>query len=261
MKNHHLTHHHPVGTELNLCRSYLLSQVELAGVNPLHSPGPGPAVTICCQAGAGEQEVGRRIAELLQVSEPVAAPPWTLFDRQLVEQVLREQHFPESMAKFIPEDRRPLVEEEIGELLGLYPPAWEIVPQISKTILHLANAGYVVLVGRGAAFITAHLPNVFHVRLVAPFKDRMKRVKATENISEKAAAKFVAEKDRGQSRYARAYFHGNAGDDLLYHLIINTGRIPCPEAAELVSEQARKFFQNEGMRHAAEEMNKIKAAA
>jgi hypothetical protein len=170
--------------------------------------------------------------------------PWTVFDRQLVEQALKEHQFPESMAKFVPEDRRSFVEEEIGELLGLHPPAWVIVPQIAETILHLANAGHVILVGRGSGFITARMPNVFHVRLVAPLPNRVDRVRMEENMSAKDAAKFIAKKDRGRSRYAKAYFHGHADDDLSYHLVINTGRIPYLEAAKIIADQARICFQS-----------------
>lgn len=46
----------------------------------------------------------------------------------------------------------------------LRPPSWILVPEVTETILHLVNAGHVILVGQGGAFITARMPNVFHVR-------------------------------------------------------------------------------------------------
>jgi hypothetical protein len=230
---------------MNQCRSYLFSQSRELLQNPVHPFRPGPAVTLSYQTGAGEHEIAARIAEILQAAEPAVTVPWTVFDRQLVEQVLKEHQFPESMAKFVPEDRRSFVEDEIGELLGLHPPAWVIVPQIAETILHLANAGHVILVGRGATFITARMPNVFHVRLVAPLPNRIDRVRMEENMSTKEAAKFIAKKDRGQSRYAKAYFHGHADDDLLYHLMVNTGWIPYLTAAQLIADQTRKYLQRD----------------
>ena len=238
-----LNHKHSLETEMNQCRSYLLSQVRELEQKPPQSFRPGPAITLSYQTGAGEHEIATRIAEILQAAEPVMSTPWTVFDRRLIEQVLKEHHFPESMAKFLPEDRRTIVEEEIGDLLGLHPPSWVIVPQIAETILHLANAGHVILVGRGAAFITAHLSNVFHVRLVAPLSDRLERVKIAENITARAAARYIAKKDRGSRRYA-SYFHGNVNDDSFYHLVINTGRFSCLAAAQLIAEQAGKFFQS-----------------
>lgn len=243
MQNRNLNHKYPVETDMNPCRSYLLCQIKEREQKPAHSMGPGPAITLSYQTGAGEHEIAARVAEILQASESGMDTPWTVFDRRLVEQVLKEHQFPESMARFLPEDRRPFVEDEIGDLLGLHPPARVIVRQIAETILHLANAGHVIVVGRGAAFITARMENVFHVRLVAPLQNRIDRVRMTENMSAKEAVKYIAEKDRGRSRYAKAYFRGRVDDDLLYHLIVNTGRIPYITTARLIADEARQHFQ------------------
>ncbi len=161
-------------------------------------PGPGTVVTVSYQTGAGEHEVAKRLAEILQSAEPKGAVPWTVFDRQLLEEVLKEHHhLPETMAKFMPEDRRLFIEEEMHELLGLHPPAWVMVPYVAETVLHLADAGHVIMVGRGASFITARMTNVFHVRLIAPLPNRIERVRKVEKLSQKEAAKFIAAKDRG----------------------------------------------------------------
>src|SRR5262249_24947957 len=154
---------------------------------------------------------------ILQSIEPAGSAHWAVYDRQLIERVLREHQLPESMAKFLPEDRRSIVEEEIADILGLHPPAWVIVPQIIETVQRLANAGHVILVGRGAVFITSHMTNAFHVRLVAPMPTRLERVQHTEHLPAKAAAKFITQKDRGSSRFAKAHFHGRADDASLYH--------------------------------------------
>jgi hypothetical protein len=226
--------------------SYMVAQTRELKDMPVRPFKPGPAVTFSYQTGAGEHEIASRVAGILQERESMDTAPWTVFDRQLVEQVLREHQFPESMAKFIAEDHRNFLEEELRDILGLHPPGWVIVPQIAETVLRLANAGHVVLVGRGAVFITSKVPNVFHVRLVAPLPNRIDRVRMTENMSEKDAAKFVAKNDRGRSRYLKAYFNGSPDDDLLYHLVINTGRIPYIDAAQLIAEQAREYFQSGG---------------
>jgi hypothetical protein len=230
-------------TESNQCHSYLIAQSKEQKPKRSRPPGPGPAVTISCQTGAGEHEIANRLAEILQAAEPRGAAPWRVFDRQLVEVVLKEHQLPENMAKFIPEDRRLFIEEEIDELLGLHPPAWVMVPLIAETVQRLAAAGKVILVGRGASFITARMTNVFHVRLVAPLPSRIERVQRVEKLPGKAAAKFIATNDRGRNRYAKAYFRRRADDDLLYHLVVNTDRIPCPTAARLIADQARICFQ------------------
>jgi len=240
--------------DLDRCRSYLVSQTKEEA--RVRRSGPGPAITVSSLTGAGEHEVAKRLASILQAQEPGGTAPWTVFDRDLVEKVLDDHFLPKEMAKFIPEDRRGFIHDALEEIMGLHPPAWVMVPQIVETVLQLADAGQVILVGRGASYITTRLENVFHARLIAPLASRVERVSRIENLPLKAAAKFVAQHDRGRSRYAKAYFHSRPDDDLLYHLVINTDRIPCPAAAQLIAEQAQKcFLQNDANSQPAHERN------
>jgi hypothetical protein len=233
----------PIEPGMGRCRSYLMAQTREQERRQYHFPGPGPAITMAYLTGAGEHEIADRVAEILKADEPESPAPWTVFDRQLIEQVLKEHSLPKEMARYISEDRRSFIQEEIDELLGLHPPAWIMVPHIAETVLRLADMGRVILVGRGAPFILARMANVFHVRLVAPLASRIERVQRTENLPPKEAAKFVAKNDRGRNRYLRAYFRGKVDDALPFHLVINTDRIPCPVAAPLIASQARQFFQ------------------
>ena len=204
----------------------------------------GPALTISHQTGAGAHEIAERLAGLLQETEPEGAPMWTVFDRQLVEKALEEHHLPVNLAKRMPEDRRTYIDDVMDDLFGLRPPSWVLVPQIVETTLHLADAGRVILIGRGAAVVTARSPNVFHVRLIASLAKRIERVQEQRGLTAEAGAAFVRKEDRGRQRYVRSNFHTRLDDDLLYHLVLNTDRIPCPEAAALIAEAARRSFSS-----------------
>ena len=228
--------------ELGMCRAYVRSQFEEQerSVNRIHWPEPGPAVTFSSQTGAGSHEVARELAVILQKSETGGGPAWTVFDRELVEKVLEEHHLPKELARLMPEDRRSFIRDVMDELLGLRPPSWVMVPRIAETVLHLAEAGHVILVGRGANFITARMPNVFHVRLIASLPKRIERVQQANSLTAEEAAKFIHQRDRASGRYAKAHFHARVQDELLYHLVINTDRVPCPAAAQLIADTARK---------------------
>jgi len=203
---------------------------------------PGPAVTISDQTGSGAHEIARRLATVLKAGESPDAPPWTVFDRELVEKALEEHHLPKRLARHMPEDRRSYLDDVLDEILGLRPPSWELIPKIIKTVLHLAETGHVILIGRGAGFITRKLPNVFHVRLIASLAQRIERVEKAENLSAKAAAKFIAKTDSGRGRYVKAHFHSRVDDDLQYHLVLNTDLVPLADAADLVADGARRCF-------------------
>jgi hypothetical protein len=227
--------------DLGLCRAYVASHLEPERLASA-PPEPGPAITISYQTGAGAHDIARHLAGVLQKDE--LSPAWTVFDRELVEKVLEEHHLPKALARHMPEERRSFIRDVMDELVGLRPPSWVMVPQIAETLLNLAEAGRVILVGRGANYIAARMPNVFHVRLISALPQRIERVQRQENLSPREAARFVARCDRGRGGYAKAYFHARAGDDLQYHLVLNTDLIPPPAAVELIAAGARLCFRN-----------------
>jgi cytidylate kinase len=118
-----------------------------------------------------------------------------------------------------------------------------VVPKIIQSVRHLADAGHVILVGRGAGIVTGGMPNVFHARVIATLPRRIERVQKLETLSPNEAAKFITRKDRARERYVRAHFGQRVDNDLHYHLVLNTDLIPLPDAAELIADGARRQFQ------------------
>lgn len=230
--------------ELEACRSYVISYLEADRKSSLiRARQPGPAVTISYQSGSGAHEIAQRLAEALQAAEPKGTFPWTVFDRHLLEKVLEEHELPRALAKFMPEERRSLIQDTMEELVGLRPPSWVMVPKIAETVLHLADLGHVILVGRGANFITAHLPHVFHVRLIASLPKRLERVQQLNSLTPAEAAKFLKDEDRSRKRYSKEHFHKSVDEALAYDLVLNTDRIPFSDAVELIKDGARRSFE------------------
>jgi cytidylate kinase len=239
-------------TALDRCRAFVVAEMERRprAVKSRSAPPGGPAITVSYEAGAGAHQLAPRLAALLQKSERPGAPRWTIFDRQLVDEVLAEHHLPKELGRVMPEDRRTFIQDVLEEQLGVRPTSWTLAPMIAETVLHLANAGHVILVGRGANVITRRLPNVFHVRLIGSLPERIRRVQVMQKLSPKAAAKVVQEEDRAHTRYARAHFHSSPSDDHLYDLTLNTDSIPLFEAARLIADVAQELFRR-GIRRGA----------
>jgi cytidylate kinase len=208
-----------------------------------HAALVGPAVTVSHQTGAGAHEVANLLVEILQAAEPKGAPSWSVLDRQLVEKALEEHHLPTGLAKKMPEDRRSYLDDILDDLFGLRPPSWVLVPQIVETMLHVAAAGHVVLIGRGATVVTARLPNVFHVRLTASLAVRIGRVQARHRMSIEEATRLVEKEDRGRRRYTRVNFHVRLENELLYHLVVNTDHLAFADAAAVIAEAATRYFR------------------
>jgi hypothetical protein len=223
---------------LERCQTFINCQLQPAGklATPAKNGEHWRAVTISRQTGSGAHVVGEELASYLQAHSPKDACPWTVFDRNLVEKVLEEHHLPERMARFLAEDRISELQDTMDELFGLHPPSWTLVRQTADTILHLAELGHAVIIGRGANIITRKLDYVFHVRLVAPLENRIQYLQQLERLSDRAAREFVRKEDLGRRRYVKKYFGKDIEDPLLYHLTVNTGLLSYEKAARVIGE-------------------------
>jgi cytidylate kinase len=235
---------------LEQCRSFIncqLSSGGWAGSDVLVKP----AITFSRMTGAGGLTVADELAEYLQAKVPRHAP-WTVFDRKLVEQVLEDHHLSKRVAEFMPENHKSMLTDIFEELLGLHPSAWTLVHQTAETILHLAQMGNVILVGRGASVVTRELDNVFHVRLVGSVAKRIERVQQVYELDRPAAIEFLNRKDKGRRRYLKEHYHADIDDPLLYHLIINTDRIRSEDAARLIGDEVIRRFHLDRQKAAIE---------
>jgi cytidylate kinase len=219
-----------------VCRSYIDCQAKRAeAVAWEHRKQDSlPVVTISRQAGAGGFTLAQKLAQYLQQLDTRAACPWTVFDKQLVQKVLEDHKLSDSVARFMPEDKYSEIRDTVEELLGLHPAHETLVEKTSETILHLAQMGNVVLVGRGANVIIGFVPNAVHIRLVGSVEKRVRTCQEYYNFSMEQAAEYVKQTDQGRVHYLRRHFDKNIDDPSLYHLVINTDLVTPDEAVVMI---------------------------
>jgi len=225
--------------------SFISSQVQsVEDLEPMAGRNVKRAVTISRQAGCGALVVAGKLAEYLQEHSPGNTCPWTVFDRNLIDKVLEDHDLPPCLAKYLPEDRISELEDLMADVFGMHPPAATVLQQTAETMLKLARAGNVILIGRGAHMVTARLPHVLHVRLVAPLEKRIEhacRFYHEYNQTEAQARKFCLSEDAARQRYLKKYFGADIENPLLYHMIINTGLVSYDDAARIISEAVLKL--------------------
>lgn len=194
-----------------------------------------PAITISRQAGAGAITVAQLVAEQLDIQCPGDPPcPWVIFDRNLVEEIVRDHALSQTVADYLVEDVKFPLSDAFETLLGLHPSSWTMMEKAAATIRKLALKGNVILVGRGSTAITANLPHVLHVRLVAPFQQRVQHFEVYYHVDETEAPRLVRERDEARRRYVRQ-FGVDINDPANYGLVINTGQISFEEAARIIT--------------------------
>ena len=195
-----------------------------------------PAITISRESGAGAITIGHLVAEILDDRCPGGPKvPWTVFERNLAEKVLQDHNLPATLERFMPEDTTFPLSDAVDQLLGLHPSSWTLVEHTTQTIRRLAVMGNVILVGRGSNFISAHSPHVFHVRLIAPLKDRVRHIEEYYHLEPAEAAQKVHDLDEARRRYVRRYFRADVADPLHYHLTINTTFTGFQNAAQIIA--------------------------
>jgi cytidylate kinase len=195
-------------------------------------------ITISRQAGAGAHVVAEELIARLQRRVTETSRPWAIFDKNLVERVLKDHDLPGRLAKFMPEDRVSEMSDTLDELFGLHPSSWTLVKKTADTNLHLAELGNIVVICRGANFITSKLDDAFHVRLVGSPTKRIEHVRSYKHLNLQEASEYVRDQDLGRRRYVKKYFDKDIDDPLLYHLVINTDRVSYGEAARMIAEAA-----------------------
>lgn len=224
------------------CASFVSSQFQTAGAARADTAvGLRRTVTISRQAGCGALAVAERLARYLKAHSPKDPLPWTVFDRNLMDKVLEEHGLAPHLAKFLPEDRISEIEDMLADLLGAHPPVREVVAQCAETILKLAAVGNVILIGRAGNVITARLPRILHVRLVAPLEQRIAHCQEAYGMTEAAARVFCPREDLGRERYVKKYFNADIADPLRYHMIINTGLVGYDDAAQIIEDAVLKL--------------------
>jgi cytidylate kinase len=200
------------------------------------------AVTISRQAGCGAVIVAEVLARQLQKRAPLpSGATWTVFDRDLMNKVLEDHNLPAYLAKFLPEDRISQIEDTLADIFGLRPTVDTLIQQTAETLMKLANLGGVILIGRAGNIVTAKMPNVLHVRLVAPLEDRIARIGRDDRKTPDAARKFCLEEEQARTRFLKTYFNVDINDPLHYHLVINTSLMGFENAAKLIADAVLKL--------------------
>ena len=224
-----------ISANLESCRSFIHGH-SAPTAQPSAASDVRRAVTLSRQAGCGAVFVAEKLATYLEKHSPAAGVKWTIFDRQLMAKVLEDHNLPRHLEKLLTEDKASRVQFLLAEIFNIHPSQNTMLKLIAETILQLAQLGNVIIVGRGANIVTAKLPHVLHVRLVADLEDRIDRVCKQYNKTPEEGRRYCLEEDPARTRYIKTYFKTDINDPLHYHFIINTSRISYDDAATMIGQ-------------------------
>ncbi len=175
-------------------------------------------VTISRQLGSHGFEIGKSVAEQMG---------YRLVWRELINQAAIRAGAPDVALAMI---------DELN-LLGMCPSPEKCLAYITavgNVLTELAQDGNVVIVGRGGQVVLKDRADVLHVRIIAPIETRIARVVAKRNVTPEAALAQIQTSDRTRRQYFQRFYQIQWDDPAFYDLIINSGRISLPAAAQLI---------------------------
>ncbi len=175
-------------------------------------------ITISRQVGSLGTEVAREVAGRLR---------YEYLDREGIEQGLTAQGLAVSEVEKFDEKSQPFWAN--WQIQGM-----KFLHAMQTVIYKAARRDNVVIVGRGGQIILKGIPGVLHVRVVAPFPDRVKRLVAQDGGDEKELSRILKQSDRDSEGFIRTFFDAEWEDANLYDLTINTRKLPVDTAVEMV---------------------------
>jgi cytidylate kinase len=116
---------------------------------------------------------------------------------------------------------------------------------LTQVFTAMAHKGGYVIVGRGAQFILRSHPKAVHVLLVADHESRVAFLVDHFDLSRSEAEKMIRAKERERAAMATRLFEANIDDASLYHIVLNTSRMPYEWALETVYQLVDQFIHRE----------------
>jgi len=182
-------------------------------------------ITITREYGAGGGEVAKGLAQALG---------WEVLDRELLHQAAQIEHMPDTEL-----DRLDEKAVSMADRFRLHPPHQKYLHGLTSAARQAAQQGNVVLVGRGARHLLGEMPDVFHLRLVAPRDWRVERMAKLEGWSLDQARARCLEVDRTRELFTRYFFGEAAVQPTQYDLVVNTARVPLEDVACMIAAIVR----------------------
>ena len=148
--------------------------------------------------------------------------------------------FPLSAAAYAPEfglEFSYVREHDAGSATYLDRGTYQLL--ITTLLQDLGQTGRAVIVGRASQVILADHPAACHIKIVAPFEQRIVQLMEAREVDRDNAQKLASQHDDWRKAYLRNAHKSDWDDPLLYDLTINTGRVAPEDAVDMIVQYIR----------------------
>lgn len=187
-------------------------------------------ITISRQYGSNGQEIGRRLAEYLDIA---------YYNKDIMEKVAENMGI---NSQFFKEDNQNesgmySINRKVGRFTSIAELSVnsQMFSQAEELIQGIAKRESAVIVGRAADYILKDNPDCISVFCYSSLEDRIKWSILKYNVPIKQARKIVEDKDQLRARFYEFYTNQKWGDSRNYSLLINTTKMTTEEVVKLLA--------------------------
>lgn len=192
-----------------------------------------PFITLAREPGSGGALIGQRVAKKLN---------FEYVDHQIIEEIATSTQKRKKIIETIDEKARTAIEDLIHAHLNVdYVSDYRYISELCKVVLAYAYRGHVVILGRGANFITPKAKGL-HVRITAPRAIRQVRAVKFEGLTATEARARVLKVEKDRTDFVKKYFKKDIKKSSYYDLVLNTAFFNVEDSADLVVEAFYKKF-------------------
>lgn len=194
-----------------------------------------PFITIAREPGSGGSPIAFAVAKKLG---------FELVDDQIISDVAKSTKRRLEVIKNLDERSRSNMEDMIQSFLNPeYVGEQRFIKALFRTVLGYAHRGKVVIIGRGANFITPFGKGL-HVWVTAPYATRVQRAMDFEGLTKEQAKKVIADTQKERRDFVEQYISKDARKPNAYDLTINTQYFKIDEARDVIIAAFHKKFSN-----------------
>lgn len=184
-----------------------------------------PFITIAREPGSGGAPIAKAVADKLG---------FACLDDNLLDEMAGNSKQRKTLFKNLDEKTRSAIEDIVdGALNPEHVDDIKFVSEMSKVILSYAFKGKVVIVGRGANFITPFAKGL-HINITAPYSVRVQRAMDYEGYSKEKAEEVLATIEKERKAFVKQYIKKDPTKINAYDLTINTTYFSLEQTRDLI---------------------------
>jgi cytidylate kinase len=190
-----------------------------------------PTITISREFGCEAYPMAEKLKELM---EQKTGEPWTLMDKGLLDEVVKNHDLSASILESLGE-RNLWIDDFLAIMSSRWKSDRDYYRLLSRHIVSLATEGNVIIMGRGAAIVTQRLKNCRHFRLYASTEFKTQSIARRAKLPLQEAELLVEQRQKLRDKFTRDFLDKDPHDLGFYHLVFNNDKNTSERIAHLIT--------------------------